>query len=311
MPPYQNQGNPQGNSGQSNGSYDEHSSIQPPPGGWPGQPHEYASQLPQPAVQPQHPAGGAFAAPGAVPGGQYPASTAATPVQQPGTYPQPPATYPGQPPAYPAPGVYAQQPATPAQDTNPYGFFLDQTPTGKTSMLGAGGSSMITRILVVLVGLVGLLIGGFFVASLLFKTPDNAQRLLAVATTQQELIRVSDLGSKNVDDSRLQNFALTSKLSLTSSQQQLVSFLGKIGTEVDPKVLSASADNRTDAALKASESANTYDSTFASIMQRNLKKYEGSLKQAIQASTSRSEKELLLKQHAGALLLMKQLGPVE
>ncbi len=202
-----------------------------------------------------------------------------------------------------------QQGENPDGSTNAYDFFLDPAAAQKKSFVKAPGS-MASRILMVIAGFAGLAMIGVFAASMLFSTPDNSQNLLAIANDQQEIIRVSDLGSKSLDDTNLQNFAVNTTVTTQTSHQQLVKYLSETGTKVDPKQLTQSKNPQTDTALEAAESANTFDSTFKGIMETTLKSYEAKLSQSIQAALTQQEKDVLQKQHDAVLLLMKQLnGP--
>lgn len=232
-------------------------------------------------------------------------------IQEPGYSTAPPsAPQPGQQQYPQQPGVYVQPPAGP--DPNPYSFFLENSQTAPKRSFkgssGSGSSSMVMRLVIALGALTALVVAGIVTYSVLFSAPDNTDRLRGIANNQQELIRVSRLGTTNVDGEKLENFAFTASLTLNSSQKELLAYLDTAGVKIDPKALEVTKDAKTDEALKAAEAANTYDPTYTAIMQNGLVKYEAQLSQAIQAATAPKEKAVLQKQHATALLLIKQLG---
>ncbi|HSH55863.1 MAG TPA: hypothetical protein VK983_03485, partial [Candidatus Limnocylindrales bacterium] len=204
------------------------------------------------------------------------------------------------------PGVYAQPSAQPQQ--NPYDFFLEQPAAKKTSFIPGGSLSTPVKIVIFLLGVAGLVVGLLMAYAIFLKPPDNIAELTAVANQQQELIRVGGLAKSNVDDIPVQNFAANANISLTSAQKDLLGQLSTRGKKLDPKKLTAAQDAQTDEALTAAEAANSYDTTYLAIMQNGLTKYQTQLAAAHKASASKSEKELLTKQHEGAGLLLKQIG---
>lgn len=167
---------------------------------------------------------------------------------------------------------------------------------------------MVMRLVIALGGLTALLVTGAFVYSMLFSAPDNTDRLVGIATDQHELLRISKLGTTNVDGEKLENFAYTASLSLNSSQKELLAYLNTAGATTDTEALAVGKNPKVDEALTAAESSNTYDATYTTIMQNSLVKYEANLSQAIQTAITPEEKAVLEKQHATALLLIKQLG---
>lgn len=216
---------------------------------------------------------------------------------------------------YQQPGIYVQQAPPPAQESSPYSFFLDSSKPGQKAgnytPYNDGSNSATKHLLVAMLGLAGLLVGAVMVFTFLSSAPDSTDRLLEIANDQQELIRISDLGTNNVTSGNLQNFSYTAQMSLLSDQQALIAFLGKTGTKTEPKKLMDAKNPKVDEVLKAAQAANTYDATFSGIMQRSLVKYDTKLNTASGAATTKEEKELLTKQRNNTQLLMKQLSPAD
>ncbi len=303
MPPYQNQNGQQTPlDGPQSGGY-----TPPQAGGYPGLaqnapsgPGFYQAPPQQPASAPQP--------------GSYPAQPGVYPAQ-PGTYPpaQQSGAYPQQPSGYASPQSGRAAPMTIQGDSNPYSFFLDEPANKRRGAVNLNaGSGMAFKIALLFLGVAGLIVSMLMLYAFIFKPPDNSALLVSIAHDQQELIRISTLGTKNVDESRMQNFAYNANISLTSAQQELLAHLAKTGEKLDPKKLTLSQDAKSDQALKAAEAANTYDATFGRIMLNGLSSYDKRLQQAEAASTSRSEKALLTKQHNANTLLLKQLNaPVQ
>ena len=203
-----------------------------------------------------------------------------------------------QPQQFPAPA-----PAPP--EPSPYDFFMEPQKPQKQGLFsgGAGGQKIILIACVVIIGLVLAGIAAFIASS----SKTDPTSLVTIAQTQQEVIRVATDGSKNAKTLRLQNFAVTTAVTVTSSQRELVGFLEKRGTKVKDSSLNVSKNTQTDTALAAAVASNTYDVTFESSMKTELDNYEGQLNEANALATTKAERDLLQKQTISAQLLRKQL----
>ncbi len=163
------------------------------------------------------------------------------------------------------------------------------------------------KALIILGVLVAVLILLAVIIAMASGSKNDTLPLVSVAQTQQEIIRVSSDGAKNIRSGSLQNFAVTAQVSLRSSQQEVLSYLKKQGTKVKGKQLDLAKKPATDKALSAALAANTYDATFASVIKTELDSYDQKLAEATAAATTKKEQDLLQKQSVGAQLLRRQL----
>lgn len=134
---------------------------------------------------------------------------------------------------------------------------------------------------------------------------------VATAQRQQEIVHVlnSALLQTTLSDST-KSFALTAKLSLTSSQSKLITYLAKNGTKLDAKTLNLKVSTAVDAQLTSSIASSTYDSTFKQIMQSQLEVYLNGLSTAYNQNKGHNGRALLQDDYKQAKLLQLQLaGP--
>jgi flagellar basal body-associated protein FliL len=191
-------------------------------------------------------------------------------------------------------------------DENPYDFFMEQQ-KAKSSRLGNIGTSPIKK-LVMIVGLVVVVLGLVAVIiAIATKPTTQSTALVTIAQDQAEIIRVAGDAVKNSHSDVIQNFAATATVGLASSQQDLLSYMAKNGTKVNDKVLALGHSSKTDQALTAALAADTYDTSYESIMRANLSKYEHDINQGISAAQTKQEVTLLQKANSGAQLLQTML----
>lgn len=172
-----------------------------------------------------------------------------------------------------------------------------------------GTQSPKKMVLVVVIGalvVIGLL---WLILSMVFSSGDNKLTpLVGIAQQQTEIERIIDNSTQNdrISGQDVQNFATTTKLTIDTDKADLLSLMSKNGLNVKDKQLSATEDNKTDAALDAANANGTYDSTFVSIMQDELKTYQNSIKQTYNNTASKVERDVLSTQYDNASLLLAQ-----
>lgn len=201
------------------------------------------------------------------------------------------------------PGQPPQQPAPPP---NNYDFIMNPGDSPKKTPLG--GSSMATRILVVVGGLFLLIIVAAVFMSFIGgagKSFDNAA-MLTVAQDQTELQRLSDLGVQESVEQTNKNFSATTKLGIKSDQSTLLSFLAQNGYTIDPKQLPLKQDAAATTQLENAKSASKFDSTYETVMKRALQAYQTDLRTAYEGSEGEA-KQVLNTAYENVTLLLTQL----
>lgn len=188
-------------------------------------------------------------------------------------------------------------------NSDPYGFIMN-SPSKPHRNIGPTGTA--GRVALVAGGLIVLIILGIIVSALL-SSGDKAQtqRLVEVAQRQTEIIRLSAQADKKTKVLSTRSFALTTRVSMESSQKDVTDLLAKRG--VKEKSLNAqltgAKNAKSDAALVEAEKNNRFDETFIEIINNELTNYQKLLEAANQ-SANKSEKEVLKKSFAGATTLL-------
>lgn len=223
----------------------------------PQQPH-YPPLGQQPAVpvQPQNPAGTA---------------TLPTPV--------PTETPAAQPTAY-----VSSQPATPMSasqpdNQSPYGFILN--PEAKQPAANSGKNPLLKRILTALAGLVVLAIIAAVAMNLLVPKDNSGIQLTALAQEQYEIVRVSAVVVQQAKTTSVRDFATNAQLAVTTNEQATVKYINdrKLAV-INDKVLAGKHDDKTDKALQAALTSNTFDTAAVQTLTTALGTYQTNLKKA-------------------------------
>ena len=187
---------------------------------------------------------------------------------------------------------------------NQYAFITDPQKPAKKSFLPSGSSKQ-NRILLVVGGFVVLL----FIITLVFVLIANIgtsqkKAWLSLAQQQQELIRVSDLGSTKAQNQDTKNLAITTKLALESSQASIDKLAAKNGAVITKKSLALGKNTQTDVTLTAAQQSNQFDQTFRQIIKTQLTDYQAQLKNLYDKTSSKSTKNSLSAANTSAFLLV-------
>ena len=191
----------------------------------------------------------------------------------------------------------------PPTQQNPYDFIMsaDQRPRRSFNL----GDNKGARFVVIAVLLILIFIITMLVMSFLDKDK-NAQkeRLIEIAQTQTEIIRVSSLAEKDAKSADTRNFAVNTKLSVQTSQSEVSGAVARYGVKGKglTKELSASKNPKTDAALQEASRNNRFDETFMAIMEKQLADYQKLLLAAHKAGTP-ADKQVLQKSIKNANVL--------
>lgn len=178
-----------------------------------------------------------------------------------------------------------------SSDTDPYGFIMDpQKPPRRPFTLP--GNSMGIRVAFAAGGLIMLIILFSIGSSFLNKSSNlQKQKLLSLAQTQSEIVGVVNTASEKINDKDLLYRAATVKITLESSQQQVISALQKRGKKkIKEKELNVT-NPADDAVLSEGEQNGRYDEAYTQLLQKLLSDYQRKLK-AVYDSGTVSEKEI-------------------
>lgn len=186
---------------------------------------------------------------------------------------------------------------------NPYAFITDPKKMPKQSFLPSGGSQKSRIIIVVGIAFVVIIIAVIVMAVISSIGSGEKQQWLKVAQEQQDLIRISELGSQKAQNRDTKNLAVTTKLSLTSSQSTINSLAKKNGAVIDTKSLSLGKDTKVDATLTTAEQTNQFDKVFAEILKTKLTAYQSDMKKLYEGNGSAKTKASLASAYTNAGIL--------
>lgn len=174
----------------------------------------------------------------------------------------------------------------------------------KPSLLSGG--SKIQRIAIVAGVLTLLLIIGIIFASVIGGGGGNQAPMVTVAQEQTELIRIASQGTQYAVSQKTQNLANNVSVSLTSADNQLLTYLKSNHQKISTKTLALKRNTQTDTTLKNARTDSTFDSAFTDIVQKSLTSYLQSLKAAFDANPGPKGRTLLNTQYNDAQLLLQQ-----
>lgn len=186
---------------------------------------------------------------------------------------------------------------------NPYDFIINADHKAKRPLL-PGSNSKQARIIIVILGLLGLLIAGAVIAAFIASSGNAGKADLTKAAKQQsEIVRISKIGIDHAREPNAQNLAITTNMSMQSDQTALLAALKKQNINLSAKELALAKDSKVDAALTNAEQANKFDAVFTSTIKALLSEYQQTLKKAHDQTSSKTLKAVLAEQykHAGIL----------
>jgi len=185
-------------------------------------------------------------------------------------------------------------PENPDQDQKARLDFIIQTelekPKGKVERLRSKSGLALGAIVLILISVVAI----FMAASSNKANNEQSQRLISIAQTQTEIIRISSLAQSQAKDDATKSRAdeITEKIS--ASLEDIKSILTKNDVKIDDTNFNAKKNPETDSALVDALQKNEFDDTFNSIIEQNLLDYQQQLLDA-QQSADNSDKPILEK----------------
>ncbi len=191
-------------------------------------------------------------------------------------------------------------------NNNPYDFIMNPSKPPKKASFGL--DPFIGKILLVL----GVVFSIMVVVAIFLSATDSKKlgtaELIALAQTQQEIIRVANQGTSAAVQQTTKNLAITTEFSLKTQQSVLLDYLAKKkGTEVSEKELALKQDAKTDLLLKEAKQTSTYDITLSQILEESLRNYSNSANSLFKLTTNEAEQTLLSNNYSQTQLLISQV----
>ncbi len=208
-------------------------------------------------------------------------------------------------PNAPTPGPAPLPPHMPSPTQ--YDFIMNPNQPGAKRPL-IGGHNKHRLLMFSIIG--GVLLIIILIASSVFFGGNKTTGLLEIAQTQQELIRVSDLGTQKAASSSARALAYTTKESMASSQNEMLGQLAKQGQKkINPKTLAVKKNKHTDEVLAQAALDNRYDETFEKTLQQQLVEYQKLLKATYDKTGDQKLQRILNSDFDSAGLLIASVQP--
>ena len=190
---------------------------------------------------------------------------------------------------------------------NPYDFILSSPPKQPhKGVPGLMSDPFISKLVFLIGGAIVLMVAAAVAVNLFFGSKTNFADLVAVAETQQEMVRVSGMYAAATDQNLI-NASVTVQASISTQQAAMVNFLKQHSHDVKPSVLAAKQNPQTDTKLATAKQNNNFDSVFAQTLRQELTAYTANLRTYYLNASGKQEKTLLANDFAQTQLLLKQL----
>ena len=170
-----------------------------------------------------------------------------------------------------------------------YSFITNPEQQPKKSLLPGGSKKQ--RLIIAGIGGTVLLLIFLVVFSLLFNNDSGKQLSVRLAQQHTELIRVSEIGQDKARGQAAKNLAVTSLLTLRSSEAGILE-IANSSQDVNDTLLEQGMDSDTDETLTEAEQRSQFDEVFTELLSEELQDYRTDLQEAYDASSKRSNKEL-------------------
>lgn len=187
---------------------------------------------------------------------------------------------------------------------DPYAF-ITNSPTNRKPSIFNNGSKKVRILIVAGVFLLVLIIGIIFMSILGSGSKAHNAQLLELGQSQAEIIRISAMAQEKSKSLDTKNYALTVKLSVTSSQNDVNKIItsGGVSQKELSKKLTQSKNSQTDQLLNEALKNNRFDETFKQIMNTQLGNYQKQLQTVFNSSTKKQKTTLKLAYDQASVLL--------
>ena len=120
-----------------------------------------------------------------------------------------------------------------------------------------------------------LIIGAMIIVSLL--SVDDTKKFTDLATTQNEIQRIMDLGAAGASSSSVKSIAQSASSTIASHKKRTMSIGSKKGVKISDKQLIGTKSTEPDNVLLAAKNTDNYDEVFMKIYQQELAAYSKKL----------------------------------
>lgn len=176
------------------------------------------------------------------------------------------------------------------QPENPYDFIMDPSQRRQPVKPANGKNKLFVMIALGLLMIMVLTIGFVFITSI-GKT--NNDDLVSLRAQQTEILRIIDLGKKDLTDAALKNKLTSMQVFIASDSAKLDDFLSKRKVEVTKEQLAVEKDTDIDADLEKAKQEGGLDKALLGAVSGQSNAYYDTLTDSLSEATTVKEKELL------------------
>lgn len=196
----------------------------------------------------------------------------------------------------------------PTNQNNQYDFILNPQKPPKQPLKIFGGNAMVQRAVIVGAGLILLIVSIIFVMSFLNKASNaQAQKLIELGQTQQEILRVAETADDKINDSDLNRTRITAIIATRSAIKDTTDALAKRGKKADEKLLARGQNPNNDQILTSAEQNSRFTEAYEALLKQQLDNYLLQIK-SVHDSGSASEKESLAALYEQMQILKDELS---
>jgi flagellar basal body-associated protein FliL len=199
----------------------------------------------------------------------------------------------------------SQLPTSPQPPTGQYDFIL--APESQKRKF-SGGSTKSRLIFVGVIVIVLVLVGSILASILSSAGNQDVKSIKKLVAQQEELVRITELGSDRAQDYKIRSLAYTTKLSILTQQQKLLSYLEERGSDPSKEELAAELQPKLEAELEQAASNNRFDETFSAALDTALRAYAKETEVASKNVGSEKTKAVLKESYASSLTLLGIAG---
>lgn len=196
------------------------------------------------------------------------------------------------------------------QDNNPYDFIMNPSappPKKRLPIPGSNSNPFLIKIGLIVGGVILLMIAATVVLNLLTSGKTSTEEFRSLAQTQQEVIRVAEIGDDDARSQSVKNAAKSIKLSVTTQQLKTLGYLSKNDITMKAKELELKLNSENDTKLDEANQTSTFDSVFLQVMRGILESYGNDLKQLYDTTSNAEAKKIIKEDFEQTQLLSQQL----
>lgn len=193
-----------------------------------------------------------------------------------------------------------------------YSFIYHQPKKRLNLPFNFNSSSLLTRIIVVVVGFVLLIVIYSIIKGILSAPPINSLDFTYLIENQQQILHILNTDVTNNNSGLLtqaqQDFASTASVAVQSAQNATITYMEHYGIKVNTSKLSTYASSSIDQELANAQTANDFSQTFSTIISTQLSNYQQALSTTYKATSLSGGRAMLSDEYAQNKLLITALN---